>query len=63
MMVCESSNAVDDFLGISVGPLAQLVEQATLNRWVVGSIPTWPINTVTSGQFLVISYERGILYH
>ena len=23
------------------GPLAQLVEQQTLNLWVVGSIPTW----------------------
>ena len=24
------------------GPLAQLAEQATLNRLVVGSSPTWP---------------------
>ena len=26
------------------GPLAQLVEQETLNLKVVGSIPTWPIS-------------------
>jgi hypothetical protein len=28
----------------SIGPLAQLVEQLTLNQRVVGSIPTRPIN-------------------
>lgn len=26
------------------GPLAQLAEQATLNRQVEGSIPSWPTN-------------------
>ena len=25
------------------GPLAHLVEQLTLNQWVAGSIPAWPI--------------------
>jgi hypothetical protein len=29
-------------LGIVFGPLAQLVEQLTLNQLVVGSIPTRP---------------------
>ena len=33
------------FLGI--GPLAQLVEQLTLNQLVVGSIPTRPTNFST----------------
>ena len=27
-----------------IGPLAQLVEQWTLNPFVVGSTPTWPTN-------------------
>ena len=27
-----------------LGPLAQLVEQLTLNQLVVGSSPTWPTN-------------------
>lgn len=25
------------------GPLAHLVEQLTLNQWVAGSTPAWPI--------------------
>lgn len=29
------------FVYISVGPLAQLVEQETLNLFVAGSIPAW----------------------
>ena len=32
------------FAGLSDGPLAQLVEQLTLNQLVVGSIPTRPTN-------------------
>jgi hypothetical protein len=37
---------------IMYGPLAQLVEQLTLNQRVVGSIPTRPIkNQVLSGSF------------
>ena len=28
-------------LAFNFGPLAQLVEQQTLNLWVVGSKPTW----------------------
>ena len=32
---------------ISMGPLAQLVEQRTFNPWVVGSIPTGPTRLVT----------------
>lgn len=31
---------------MNYGPLAQLVEQATLNRQVVGSSPTWPTNRI-----------------
>ena len=27
----------------SFGPLAHLVEQLTLNQWVAGSSPAWPI--------------------
>ena len=34
-------------VGKSFGPLAQLVEQLTLNQLVVGSIPTRP--TISSG--------------
>ena len=33
--------------GYSLGPLAQLVEQLTLNQLVVGSIPTRPTNSTT----------------
>ena len=35
-----------------VGPLAQLVEQLTLNQLVVGSIPTRPTNSITYERFL-----------
>ena len=38
---CESSSAL---LERVFGPLAQLVEQLTLNQLVVGSIPTRPTN-------------------
>ena len=38
---CESSSAL---LEKVFGPLAQLVEQLTLNQLVVGSIPTRPTN-------------------
>ena len=38
---CESS---DVFWEMFIGPLAQLVEQLTLNQLVVGSIPTRPTN-------------------
>ena len=38
---CESSSAL---LEQVFGPLAQLVEQLTLNQLVVGSIPTRPTN-------------------
>lgn len=32
------------------GPLAQLVEQATLNRQVTGSIPVWPTKKDRNGK-------------
>ena len=32
------------------GPLAQLVEQATLNRQVTGSIPVWPTKKTSNGK-------------
>ena len=38
---CESGSALLDKV---FGPLAQLVEQLTLNQLVVGSIPTRPTN-------------------
>ena len=40
-LVSVSEEAPD---GGSLGPLAQLVEQLTLNQLVVGSSPTWPTN-------------------
>jgi hypothetical protein len=42
---CESSSAL---LGKVLGPLAQLVEQLTLNQLVVGSIPTRPTKFKTN---------------
>jgi hypothetical protein len=33
------------------GPLAQLVEQLTLNQLVVGSIPTRPTNSLKNNKF------------
>ena len=36
------------------GPLAQLVEQLTLNQLVVGSIPTRPTNSLKNNKFLYI---------
>ena len=35
-----------------IGPLAQLVEQLTLNQLVVGSIPTRPTNSLKNNKFL-----------
>jgi hypothetical protein len=43
------------------GPLAQLVEQLTLNQRVVGSIPTRPIIISTLGDLICIS-SRVLLY-
>jgi hypothetical protein len=42
---CESS---DVFRERFIGPLAQLVEQLTLNQLVVGSIPTRPTNSINN---------------
>jgi hypothetical protein len=46
---CESSSALLEkgFLG----PLAQLVEQLTLNQLVVGSIPTRPTISLKNNKF------------
>ena len=40
------------------GPLAQLVEQLTLNQRVVGSIPTRPINKIGSNKAMSADYEQ-----
>jgi hypothetical protein len=42
--VMSAESAAGDFQPIEEGPLAQLVEQETLNLLVVGSIPTRPTN-------------------
>ncbi len=34
------------------GPLAQLVEQQTLNLWVAGSIPAWLIKLLAKNKEL-----------
>src|SRR5580658_1740956 len=50
-----TKNSVDDLKSSSTpgkqGPLAQLVEQETLNLLVVGSIPTRPTNYPFSADF------------
>ena len=38
---------VGRMMNLKRGPLAQLVEQLTLNQLVVGSIPTRPTNSMT----------------
>ena len=42
------------------GPLAQLVEQQTLNLWVAGSKPAWliPIAFQTEGDFFYLDNEK-----
>jgi hypothetical protein len=42
--------AAGDFGRIDKGPLAQLVEQETLNLLVVGSIPTRPTNSLCKDE-------------
>jgi hypothetical protein len=37
-----------------IGPLAQLVEQLTLNQLVVGSIPTRPTISLKNNKFLAL---------
>ena len=53
---CESSSALLEkgFLG----PLAQLVEQLTLNQLVVGSIPTRPTISLKNNKFLDITRKN-----
>ena len=46
------------------GPLAQLVEQLTLNQLVVGSIPTRPTNSGSIVKHLrgtLASFESGVV--
>jgi hypothetical protein len=40
------------------GPLAQLVEQLTLNQLVVGSIPTRPTNSLKNNKFFDLASKR-----
>jgi hypothetical protein len=40
------------------GPLAQLVEQLTLNQLVVGSIPTRPTISLKNNKFLDLSRKK-----
>ena len=41
-----------------IGPLAQLVEQLTLNQLVVGSIPTRPTNSLKNKKFFDVTREK-----
>jgi hypothetical protein len=41
-----------------IGPLAQLVEQLTLNQLVVGSIPTRPTISLKNNKFLDIAPKK-----
>jgi hypothetical protein len=40
------------------GPLAQLVEQLTLNQLVVGSIPTRPTNLLKNNKFFDVARKK-----
>ena len=42
------------------GPLAQLVEQLTLNQLVVGSSPTWPTKYRKPGQRRAFLHGDGV---
>src|SRR6478736_712875 len=44
----------------TLGPLAQLVEQGTLNPKVAGSIPARPINLRPSERGLVLLHRPGV---
>ncbi len=47
------------FVGKSLyGPLAQLVEQLTLNQLVVGSIPTRPTNSLKNNKFFDVTRKN-----
>ena len=47
------------FVGCRVyGPLAQLVEQLTLNQLVVGSIPTRPTISLKNNKFFDLSCKK-----
>ncbi len=46
---------------ISVGPLAQLVEQLTLNQRAVGSTPTRPTIFIPTSRPTPIQYETTLL--
>jgi hypothetical protein len=52
---CESSSAL---LEKVLGPLAQLVEQLTLNQLVVGSIPTRPTNSLKNNKFFDVTRKN-----
>ena len=41
-----------------LGPLAQLVEQLTLNQLVVGSIPTRPTNSLKNKKFFDVTRKN-----
>src|SRR5882757_3487700 len=41
-----------------LGPLAQLVEQLTLNQLVVGSIPTRPTNSLKNNKFFDVTRKN-----
>ena len=52
---CESSSAL---LEKVFGPLAQLVEQLTLNQLVVGSIPTRPTISLKNNKFFDLARKK-----
>jgi hypothetical protein len=52
---CESGSALLDKV---FGPLAQLVEQLTLNQLVVGSIPTRPTISLKNKHFFDIARKN-----
>jgi hypothetical protein len=41
-----------------IGPLAQLVEQLTLNQLVVGSIPTRPTISLKNKKFFDAAFKK-----
>ncbi len=55
---CESSSAL---LEKVFGPLAQLVEQLTLNQLVVGSIPTRPTISLKNNKFFDLARRNSKL--
>ena len=44
----------------NIGPLAQLVEQLTLNQLVVGSIPTRPTNSLKNNKFFDVIIHQNL---